>query len=703
MADAPRPISVWEPRRVAGELAWVRPEPGPFGDHYAARRVLRPRRGPLPRRICLFGESVAAGYLYAPHLTPAEVLAAQLRQVAGAGAYEVIDLARTNETLAGLAATVEAALQLEPDLLVLLAGNNWSLLETPEVSPYALSVPARRDFAAALAQAGPAGPVGLARRRLDGRVRDTLDRVAGLSRRAGAAVVAVLPEVDLADWESRQPPVWLPGDGVTEWFGLLEAALAALDRGDPAAAEEAAWRMNALDGSTGPVPFRLLARAWAAQGREADARDAALAEVDSVHYPLLCFLGAPQATTAARGLLADAAERHAWTAVDLRPLFAAWTGSVLPGRRLFLDYCHLTSEAMHVAMAAVAAAAVRLRPMAPTGSAPRETDALELARRLPRPEVPPEAEATARLGAALHGAHRLLPLEPWACLPIPAGSRDETVAEPAAAGEPPILEHWCRAALDASPGVAAAMVDLARARLAPLPAVSTGAGRRIVASPYRLGLQHGLKWDGLDGEVLLAMAAALRRAGAPEAEALAEALRPPGDPPALPASTGLELALHAEHGIRHLTEPLARPYPEVMDLRDLPGRAALRCPWPETSFWLPLREAAPLVLRLTARLPPIPGLPACRRGHAALLANGRPAAELPLGERWTRCALRVPAAALHPGLNRITLRWPMPPPVGAEALEAGRRRLARGVEADLHPIFGEVFSLRAVPGRGRPG
>ena len=291
MADHPRPISIWQPRRLGGELAWVRPEPGPFGDHYAARRVLRPRLGPLPRRICLLGESVAAGYLYAPHLTPAEVLSAQLREVAGAGAYEVIDLARTNETLAGLAATVEAALQLEPDLLVLLAGNNWSLLETPEVSPYAPSVPARRDFAAALAQAGPAGPVGLARRRLDGRVRDTVDRIAGLAGRAGAAVVAVLPEVNLADWESRQPPVWLPGAGVAEWFALLEAALAALERGDPAAAEEAAWRMNALDGGTGPVPFRLLARAWAAQDREAEARDAALAEVDSVHYPLLCVLG----------------------------------------------------------------------------------------------------------------------------------------------------------------------------------------------------------------------------------------------------------------------------------------------------------------------------------------------------------------------------------------------------------------------------
>lgn len=671
MTEPPRPISIWQPRRVDGELAWVRPEPGPFGDHHAARRVLRPRKGPLPRRICLFGESVAAGYLYAPHLTPAEVLAAQLREVAGAGAYEVIDLARTNETLAGLAATVEAALQLEPDSLVLFAGNNWGLLETPEVSPYAPSVPARRDFAAALGQAGPAGAVGLARRRLDGRVHRTLDRIAGLAGRAGAAVVTLLPEVNLADWEGRQPPVWLPGEGTERWYGLLEKALAALGRGDPAAAEEAAWRMNALDGSTGPVPFRLLARAWTAQGREAEARDAALAEVDSVHYPLLCFLGAPQATTAARELLADAAERHGWAAVDVRTVLTAWTGSVFPGRRQFLDYCHLTAEGMHGAMAAVTAAVLGLRPVA---GGPWEAEGLELARRLPPPEISPEAEATARLGAALHGAHRLLP-----------------VGGPPGAGAP-VVDHWCRAALEASPGAAAAMLDLARARLASLPAVLTGAGRRILGSPYRLGLQHGLKWDGLDGEVLLAMASALRGAGLPEAEELSEALRAAG---ALPPE-GLELA----HGVRYLAEPLARPYPEVMDLPYLTGRAPLRCPWPETSFWLPLRDPSPVVLRLTARLPPIPipeGVEAYRRGRAALRVNGEDAAELPLAESWTRAALRVPAAALRPGLNLVTLRWPMPPPVGEHALEAARCRLARGLEADLHPIFGEVFSLRAHP------
>ncbi len=141
-----------------GELVFVRPDPSPLGDHHAAVQELRPKKSELPLRVAFFGESVAAGYLYAPHLTPARVLEAQLRAVGGESDFEVIDLARTNETLPTLTATVRASLQLNPDVLVLFVGNNWNLLETPEVSPYAPSVEARQRYAAALRE-GTAGPI----------------------------------------------------------------------------------------------------------------------------------------------------------------------------------------------------------------------------------------------------------------------------------------------------------------------------------------------------------------------------------------------------------------------------------------------------------------------------------------------------------------------------------------------------------------
>lgn len=671
----PRPISIWMPRRAGGETVWVRPAPSLFGDHFADRLELTPRRGPLPRRVVLLGESVAAGYLYAPVVTPAKVLAATLAAVAGPEAFEVIDLARTDERLAGLVATAEAALQLDPDLLVVWAGNNWGLLETPEVSPYAPAPADRRRFAAAWREtaggegngrdgASPyAGPVGLARSRLSARVAAAFDRLGEIAASRRLPVVLVLPEVDLADWESRQPAPWLAGDETARWVERLAEALAAEARGDLAALEAAAWAMNRLDRSATPVPFRLLARAWRAAGRESEARDAARAEIDAVRYPLLAFLDAPRAGTDARAALLAAASRHGFPTVDLPAVFAEHTGSPLPGRRLFLDYCHLSAEGTRVAVAVIASRVLATVPLDARGAGdpPAWRD---LVATVPR-TIEPAVEATALLGAVIHGAHRLLAV----------GERGE------------ILAHRCRAALAASPGVAAAMLDVVAARLSRLPTVLTAAGRRNAASPYRLQHQHGWKWPNLDGDVLRAIVATLDEAGLREAE---EARRLIADAGRELAGPGHDLAA----GPRFLAEPVARFYPEAMALPSLPGRAALRAPWPETGFDLAVGTGGRLTLELVARLPPIPGVSAHRRGAVTLAVDGQPVASHVLGEGWTRATLRLPPEEPAPGLHRVTLHWPRLPPVGTEAQSGALARLEQGVEADLHPVFGEVFSLR---------
>ena len=122
---------------------------------------------------------------------PAKLLARQL-EAAAPGLTEVIDLARTNETLLGLAETVEAAVQIQPDLLVLFTGNNWNLLETPELSAAAPSAAARVRFGELLAQ-GLGRPVAEARRRIAERANGALDRIAALGQAIGIPVVVVIP------------------------------------------------------------------------------------------------------------------------------------------------------------------------------------------------------------------------------------------------------------------------------------------------------------------------------------------------------------------------------------------------------------------------------------------------------------------------------------------------------------------------------
>lgn len=651
----PRPISIWSPREVDGEPAFVRPDPLPLGDHYATTKVLRPKRSELPLRVCFFGESVAAGYLYAPHLTPARVLEAQLR-AAGGPDFEVIDLARTNERLDTLVETVEASLQINPDVLVLFVGNNWNLLETPEASPYA---PARQRYALALREEGIRGPLRLAEEELRRSAEGALDRVSLIARAVGIPVVLIIPEVNLADWETRQPPVCLPGDGTARWHSLYKNAYERLDRKDFSGAADSSREMLTLDGGACPSAFRLLARAFAGMGDSGEALAAARAEVDASSYATLCFLAAPQAGTLARELLREAARRHGFSAVDLPSIFAEHTGTPLPDRRLFLDYCHLTTEGMEVAMAAVAAEVLNL-----SGMIEEPMDWRSLLPRLPPPAISPEAEATARLGAALHTAHRLLP-----------------VTE-----KGPILEHWLEAALDASPGIAETMLDLVTARSAPGPAVLTAAQQRNLASPYRLLLQHGWRWDHLDADMIRAISNVLERRGR---TAWVEIVR----------------SLLEGHGLReegidladpfYLWEPLERFYPEVMSFEDLPRRGTLRSPWPETSFCLIVDGTRDVETELTVRLPLVGSEPGNRWGEVRMSVDENLIGSFEATERWTRTPLRIGRDHLRPGLNRLTLCWPAPPPSGDDPLRTALERLEMGIAADLHPVFGEVFSLLA--------
>jgi hypothetical protein len=654
----PEPISIWQPAEIDGEPVFVRPDPLPLGDHHAAAKVLRPKKTELPLRVGFFGESVAAGYLYAPHLTPARVLEAQLRAAGGDGNFEVVDLARTNETLASLADTVRTSLQINPDVLVLFAGNNWNLLETPEVSPYAPPVEARQRYGRALREEGIAGPLRLAAAELQAKAEAALDFVALIAGAVQIPVVLVVPEVNLADWENRQPPVWLPGDGTARWHTLYAEATGRLARGDCAGALAAAASMMELDGGDCAATWRLRARGLAGLGDLEQAADAARSEVDRVQYATLAFLGAPQAGTAAREILRSAGRRHGFSLVDLREVFAEHTGSPLPGRRLFLDYCHLASEGIQVAMAAVSAAVLNL-----SGMLDEDTDWRRLLPRLPAPAVSPEAEATARLGAAVHGAHRLLTTGP----------------------KRPILEHWCEAALDVSPGIEATLLDLVEARCAPCPAVLTAAQQRNLASPWRLTFQHGWRWDHLDADLIEAIQAVLERRGQPARERILRLLL---EHHAVDeGSEGTDLAEPPWPW-----EPLERFYPEVMRFEDLSGRATLRCPWPESSFCLVCGAERDLGVEPTLRLPAaLPG--ESRRGRVEIAVNGEEVAAVDATERWSRPAGLIPRSVLQPGLNRLSLRWPPPETDGGAALRAAAERLELGMAADLHPVFGEVFSL----------
>jgi hypothetical protein len=375
---SPRPvdteprIGIWEPRLAAdGGLGFIRSEARAHEWRFWADVERIPPK--TRRRVVLLGESTARGYLYDPAVTPASVLQ---RMLPGA---EVVDLARTDLTAPELASLFDGLHALEPDAIVVFAGNNWHtvVLELTELQRLAAVVRER-------------GYAGCRRVFIDEivvpRARALMDALAGTARDLGAEVVVVVPEFNLRDWRA-EPSVLaplLPDGGNVAWLDARHRGRTALERGDVDGAAAAADAMRALDGGTSAVGPTLLAQAVLATGRWTEARVQLEAARDAVYGILVAH--SPRCPRAVQDLLRDKAAEHGFGLVDLPRVFDHALRGELPGRRLFLDYCHLTREGMRVAMAEVAA---RLGGEPAAGA----------------PAVDSADEGIAHFLAAIHNAH----------------------------------------------------------------------------------------------------------------------------------------------------------------------------------------------------------------------------------------------------------------------------------------------------------
>ncbi|MGI5152086.1 hypothetical protein ACQEVC_37930 [Plantactinospora sp. CA-294935] len=305
------------------------------------------------QRVVLVGESAARGYLLDPVFNPALALQRRLDAVPDGAGFQCVDLAHTSVDVAHLRHLVRSAAHLETDVLVMFAGNNWT------ISAYDL--------------AGPEDPAllagGLREEGYPGMRRVTLDRIllpqvdellADLLRlrdRAGTRLVVVVPEFNLAGWSPIGPvdavdvPM-LPDDALSGWYGLRARAVSAARAGAWAEVRTVAAAMTELDGGLSPVPGYLLGSALAAEGDHAGARAAYEQARDSLCGLVVKYL--PRTPRVVQDRLVEFCAANDVDCVDLRRLLGRSDAPELPDPEYFLDYCHLSDTGIERAMAAVA-------------------------------------------------------------------------------------------------------------------------------------------------------------------------------------------------------------------------------------------------------------------------------------------------------------------------------------------------------------
>jgi len=641
----PRRVGIWEPKVENGRAVFVRSkELAPDWHLWANIGRIEAKSG--RKRVLFLGESVARGFLYDPQFTPAMALEGILQSRLGKEAVEVIDLARTNIGFEVRDVAV-AALSLEPDLTIIFSGNNWD-----KVLPK--NIPAVDTL---LLERGAAGFKELLERELSEQVDRVVQEVSSIYKANGIPLVWILPEFNLGDWRDplTNAPYLREGRN-EEWIRLRQVAEEALAAGDLERASRLALQMVDLDEGTCVTEFYLLAECARRSGdREGMrrylelARDAAICDTSKNI--------SPRTYSATERVLRAKTRHDPDTLVDLPALFKEYLQGDVPGRRLFVDYCHLSSEGIQIAMSATASHALRL--LGGT-DVPYET----LMKDCPLPT--PQIEAETAFLAAIHNAHW------WQSYDL--------------------VHYYCAGAVRLSPDIAALMtrfVDL-QTRRAPILMCESTEHIAAMGSPL---MQHYLlrfNYQRMDSLLLDAITDSLGEQGT-EVRSMLHRLR------------------KAEHSVAHRDTNLLDYYycsegsqqevmwvvPHLAGYLNHKSNHYYKAFWRESKFAFVAEAFCPVTLSLTCRLPEL----ALAEGRVTVSINGRLIARAEITRKWETWEILVPPQMVIDGLNQLTLHWPIPIFPGLKAYAPVAGHLAEKLYPEFFRVFGEIHSFRASDAR----
>ena len=645
----PNHLGIWERKVENGKPSFVRRMETREEWHYWANLGRIEAKGARPR-IVFLGESVARGYLYDPEFNPVFVLEKLLGRQLGENAIEIIDLARTNQgyEIRDLAL---AALQLEPDIAIIFAGNNWGI-SSPRFADIA-------EFDEALSHEGMPGAKRISDAQIARHGRRVVCDIATAFQQKGVPLVWIIPEFNLGDW--REPILnapYLPEGLNRKWLSLLEEAQSALRHGEIDRARRLGRQIIEIDQGICIAGFYVLAECCRAQNDvDGQRKYLEMARDAATWDSFMTIIPRPYSIT--QQIVREEMAKHRSQVVDLPALFKEHLKGELPNRRLFLDYVHMTTEGIQIAMAAAAACVLR-------SLKGKETPWQTL---FDESIVPPsKIEAEASFLAAIHNAHR------WQ--------------------SPDLVRHYCSRALKFSPHVAEIMINYTEIQTRPsIPMSMSESQEKIFELGSSLMHRYLFRFNDqrLDTLLLDAIADALSEIGIQARERLDEVRREQHS-----------IAFNETNLLHYYYFSAAQQPLELarQEWANVEGRLIFDMQYYqayglESRFVFVGEAGCPLRLRLTCRLPYLDPPEAA----ISVVLNGSPQAEIVINHEWSSWDLDLPGESVRDGVNEIMVRWPMPQFDSRAALQKAVRDMCAMKFPGFYPIFGEIHSFTALRGQ----
>lgn len=287
------------------------------------------------KRIVMLGESVARAFLYDPVVTVANCIEANLNQDELEMQFEVIDLAKTDLVLNELISLVEEIPTIQPDLVVIFAGNNWSVSLGDLDEDYLCQV---------LRDGHSLGEVSdLCRQILKQQIERYGECLATLVNRYDIQVLHVIPEFNLFNWKSpqslKQPP-FLRGINNQLWEEKLNELNLARRAEDKELSIKLANQLIELDENCTAIGHEVLAEVEFGCGDiEKAVQHMRNAQNSYRIHPEVCTPGCNQMIQEA---LRVQLEKNDIPFVDLPNLMSSSIHSSKSTKDYFIDYCHLS-------------------------------------------------------------------------------------------------------------------------------------------------------------------------------------------------------------------------------------------------------------------------------------------------------------------------------------------------------------------------
>ena len=632
-------VGIWREQIENGEKWFVRGRSEPLRLWADVDRI-PPKRG--KKRVILLGESAARGYFYDPHFTFAEAIKSVL-SFAKADDLEVIDLARTDTVLPRLIKLMQEAAHLEPDVLVVFAGNNWLLTHDPPNF-------SMEELAGILKRGGGVAEIrSHCEEILCGLADEFLQSARAIHAERGVPIIFVLPEFNLMDWQNEkadQTPFRSSEDS-TCWEATRQSAMRSIEDGDLGQAEQLAHKMIALDSGTTPAGYEILARCALRRSRFDDARSSLERAKDAGFF--LPVMRSPRCYGVIQNRLRQEAAKNGVILIDLPKIYSECLRGELPDRRLFLDYCHLSVEGLRIAACAVTEQLLTI--FGKDRRTWRELSQVEF-------NIPARVLAESLFQASIHNAH-------W-------GQGREIVefqCSEALRLYPPIRETMLRF-VDSSVRRAPSFICASMEKVAAVAAYQGAAALHLFNSlpPLRKNLSVYL------------------------IEALETVLTP--STPGL--RDMMKRLLISEFCVGNAPCDLAQRAYSSTSLEDwdwLNHTIFYRARQPKSTFRFICCQKFPIRLTITARSRSLPA-----SGVATLESNGRPVAPFSMSSGWETHQLELPADYLVEGMNSFSIRWP----AQNFTIEDRLRTIGRDLEAGRIPtvplIYAEIAELRATIG-----